>query len=155
MQGCFLKAVGAISKVANILLELKNSKNLNTIALSKNLSTMVYDCTDSLALISQVNTELEQNSRDYITYCLDDQYHTLIKNFPADSEFLFGGDLPKRIMNVTANKRPFSSSKTSFQSYNASFKSSKKQNGHQIRTGQYQKQYSSSHSNKYPKQKKH
>ena len=155
MQGCFLKAVGAISKVANILLELKNSKNLNTIALSKNLSTMVYDCTDSLALISQVNTELEQNSRDYITYCLDDQYHTLIKNFPADSEFLFGGDLPKRIMNVTANKRPFSSSKTSFQSYNTSFKSSKKQNGHQIRTGQYQKQYSSSHSNKYPKQKKH
>ena len=155
MQGCFLKAVGAISKVTNILLELKNSKNLNTIALSKNLSTMVYDCTDSLALISQVNTELEQNIRDYITYCLDDQYHTLIKNFPADSEFLFGGDLPKRIMNVTANKRPFSSSKTSFQSYNTSFKSSKKQNGHQIRTGQYQKQYSSSHSNKYPKQKKH
>ena len=155
MQGCFLKAVGAISKVTNILLELKNSKNLNTIALSKNLSTMVYDCTDSLALISQVNTELEQNSRDYITYCLDDQYHALIKNFPADSEFLFGGDLPKRIMNVTANKRPFSSSKTSFQSYNTSFKSSKKQNGHQIRTGQYQKQYSSSHSNKYPKQKKH
>ena len=152
MQGCVLKAVGAISKVTNILLELKNSKNLNIIALSKNLSTMVHDCTDSLALISQPNTELEQNSRDYTTYYLDDQYHALIKNFPADSEFLFCDDLPKRIMNVTANKRLFSSSKTSFQSYNTSFKSSKKQNGHQIRTGQYQKQYSSSHSNKYPKQ---
>ena len=30
MQGCILKAVGAISKVLNALLELKNSKNLNT-----------------------------------------------------------------------------------------------------------------------------
>ena len=32
---------------------------------------MVDDCTDSLALISQVNTELEQNRHDHIAYCLD------------------------------------------------------------------------------------
>ena len=70
MQGCVLKAVGAISKVANILLELKNSKNLNTTTLSKNLSTMVHDCTDSLALLIQVNTDLEQNRHDHIAYCL-------------------------------------------------------------------------------------
>ena len=30
MEGCILKAVGAISKVFNALLELKNIKNLNT-----------------------------------------------------------------------------------------------------------------------------
>ena len=71
MQGCILKAVGAISKVTNTLLELKNSKNLNTTTLNKNLSTMVDDCTDSLALLSQVNTELEQNRHDHIAYCLD------------------------------------------------------------------------------------
>ena len=41
MQGCILKAVGAISKLSNTLLELKNSKNLNTTTLSKNLSKMV------------------------------------------------------------------------------------------------------------------
>ena len=70
MQGCVLKAVGAISKVTNILLELKNSKNLNTTTLSKNLSTMVHGCTDSLALLIQVNTDLEQNRRDHIAYCL-------------------------------------------------------------------------------------
>ena len=167
MQGCVLKAIGSISKVTNALLELKNSKNLNTTTRKKNLSTMVHDCTDSLALLSQVNADLEQNRCDHIAYCLDNQYHTLRKNVPADTEFLFGDDLPRRIMNVTANKWLFSTSKTSFQSYNPSFKSSKNlrpfaqnpgnrnKNGYQNRTGQYQKQYSSNNSNKYPKQKKH
>ena len=166
MQGCVLKAIGSISKVTNALLELKNSKNLNTTTLNKNLSTMVHDCTDSLVLLSQVNTDLDQNRRDHIVYCLDDQYYALGKNVPADSEFLSGDDLPKRIMNVIANKKLFSTSKTSFQSYNPSFKSSKNllrfpqnpgncnQNGYQNRTGQYQKQYSSNNSNKYLKQNK-
>ena len=53
---------------------------------------MVHDSTDSLALLSQVNTDLEQNRRDHIAHCLDYQYHTLRKNVPADSEFLFGDD---------------------------------------------------------------
>ena len=52
MQGCILKAVGAISKVTNALLELKNNKNLNTTT----LSTMVHDCTDSIVLLSHVTT---------------------------------------------------------------------------------------------------
>ena len=109
---------------------------------------MVHDSTDSLTLLRQVNTDLEQNRRDHIAYCLDNEYHALRKNVPADSEFLFGDDLPKRIMNVTTNKKLFSTSKTSFQSYNSSFKSSKNlrqfpqnpgncnQNRYQNRTGQ-------------------
>ena len=44
----------------------------------------------------------------------------------ANSEFLFGDDLPKRIMNFAANEKLSSTSKTSFQSYGSSFKSSKK-----------------------------
>ena len=51
MQSCVLKAVEAISKVTNALLDLKSSKNLNTTTLNKNLSTMVHDYTDSLALV--------------------------------------------------------------------------------------------------------
>ena len=82
---------------------------------------MVHDCTDSL--LSHVNTKLGQNRHDHIAYCLDNQYHALRKNVPADSEFLFGDDLPKRTMNVTANKKLFSTSKTFFQSYNSSFTS--------------------------------
>ena len=167
MQSCILKAVGAISKVTNALLELKNSKNLNTTTLNKNLSTMVHDCTDSLAHLSQVHADLEQDRSDHIAYYLENQYHALKKYVPADSEFLFGDDLPKRIMNVTANKKLFSTTKTSFQSYNPSLKRSnnlrrfhqspgnRNQNGYQNRTGQYQKQYSSNNSNKYPTQKKH
>ena len=148
MQGCVLKAVGAISKVTNTLPELNNNKKLNTTTLNKSLSTMVHNCTDSLALLSQVNTDLEQNRRDHIAYCLDNQYHALRKNVPADSEFLFGDDLPKRIMNVTANKKLFSTSKTSFQSFKSSKNlrrfpqnpGNRNQNGYQNRTGQYQKQ---------------
>ena len=125
---------------------------------------MVHDCTDLLALLSQVDIDLEQSRCVHIGYCLDNQYHALRKNVPANSEFIFGDDLPERIMNVTGNKKTFSTSKTSFQSYNPSFKSSKKlrrfpqnpgncnQNGYQNRTGQYQKQYSSNNSNKYLKQ---
>ena len=80
---------------------------------------------------------------------------------------LFGDDLPKTIMIVTANKKICRTFKTSFQSYNVSFKISKNlclfpqnpgncnQNRYQNRSTQYQKQYSSNHSNKYPKQKKY
>ena len=35
MQSCILKAVGAISTVTNALLDLKNSKNLDTTTLNK------------------------------------------------------------------------------------------------------------------------
>ena len=51
---------------------------------------MVDDCTDSLTLLRQVNTDLEPKICDHIAYCLDTQYHALRKNVPADSEFLFG-----------------------------------------------------------------
>ena len=54
-----------------------------------------------LALLSHVSSSLEQTHRDNIAYCLDNQYHALGKNVPSESEFLFGDDLPKRIMNVT------------------------------------------------------
>ena len=128
---------------------------------------MVHDGTDSLALLSHVNTGLKQNRHDHIAYCLDNQYHASKKNVPADSEFLFCDDLPKRIINVTANKKLFSTSKTSFQSYHSTFNSSKdlrrfpqnlgnrNQNRYQNRTGQYQKQHSSNYCGKYSKQKKH
>ena len=65
-----------------------------------------------------MNTDLEQTRSGNITNCLDNQYHVLRKNVLAESEFLFGHGLPKRIMNVTANKKLFLTSKTSFQSYN-------------------------------------
>ena len=64
---------------------------------------MVHDCTDSLALVIYMNSSLEKTRRDNIAYCLDNQYHTLRKNVPSESEFLFGDDLPKRIISVTTN----------------------------------------------------
>ena len=61
MKGCVLKAIGAISKVTNALLELKNSKKLTITTQSKNLSTMAPNCTDPPdSLLNQGNTDLEQ-----------------------------------------------------------------------------------------------
>ena len=86
-QGYILKAIEAISKVTNALLELKKSKNVNATTLSKNIRTMVHDCTDALTQLSHVNTDLEQIRRNHISYCLDNQYRASRKNVPADSRF--------------------------------------------------------------------
>ena len=55
--------------------------------------------TDSLsfAVVSLVNSSLEQTHRDNMAYYLGNQYHTL-KNVLSESEFLFGEDLPKIII---------------------------------------------------------
>ena len=44
------------SKITNTLLELENSKNLNTTTLGKNISTVSHDYTDLLPLLSHVDT---------------------------------------------------------------------------------------------------
>ena len=72
---------------------------------------------------------------------------------PSESESLFGGELPKRIMNITTNKLFSMPSKP----YNTSFKTSKNfpqiprnhtQNGYQRNhSGQYQKFYSNGFKN--------
>ena len=108
LRGCILKAVGVISKVTDTLINLKNSKNLSGNNLRNSLGPMVHDCTDSLALLIHVKSSLEQTHRGKLAYCLDNQYHALRKNMPSGSEFLFGGDLPKIIKNVTTNKKLFS-----------------------------------------------
>ena len=166
LQGCILQAVGVISKVTDTLIKLKNNKNLSLNNLRNSIGPMVHDCTDSLALLSHVSSSLEQTHRDNIAYCLGNQYHALRKNVPSESEFLFGDDLPKRIMNVTTKKKLFSMPS---KPYNTSFKTSKNfcrfpqiprnctQNGYQRNhSGQYQKPYSNSHSksSKHQKQKR-
>ena len=98
------------------MLEIKNSKNVSSNTLSKSVSKMVHDWTDSLVLRSHVNSDLVQNRRNRTACCLYNQYYALRKNVSADSEFLFGDDLTTRIINVTAYKKLFSTSKTFFQS---------------------------------------
>ena len=121
LQGCILKTLGVISKVTDTLINLENIKNLSLNNLRNSIGPMVHDCMAFLALLSHVNSSLEQTCRDNIDYCLDNQYHALWKNVPYESEFLFGDDLSKRIMNVTTNKLFTMPSK----SYNTSFKTSK------------------------------
>ena len=166
MQGCILKTVEVISKVTDPLINLKSSKNLSLNTLRKSIGPMVHDCTDALALLSHVYSSLEQARRDNIAYCLDNQYYALRKNVPSESEFLFSDDLTKSIMNVTTNKKLFS---TPSKPCNTSFKTSKNlrrfpqisgnrtKNGYQRNhSGQYQKPYINSHSNsnKHQKQKR-
>ena len=102
------KAVVVISEVTDTLINLKNNKNLSLNKLRNSIGPMLHDCTDSLALLSHMNSSLEQTRRYNIAYCLDNQYHALRKNVPSESESFFGGELPKRIMNITTNKKLFS-----------------------------------------------
>ena len=164
-QGCILKAVGVISKVTDTIINLINSKNLSLNNLRNSIGRMVHDYTDSLALFTHVNRSVEQTRRDNITYCLVNHYHASRKNKPSESEFLFGDNLAKRIMNVTTNKKLFSMPS---KPYNTSFKTSKNlsrflqipgygtQNGYQRNhSGQYQKPYNShSNNSKHQKQKR-
>ena len=65
---------------------------------------MVHECMDSLALIGHANSSLEQTCRDSLLF---GQSVPCLKEECAESEFLFGDDSPKRIMNVTTNKKLF------------------------------------------------
>ena len=87
-----------------MIINLKNSKNLSTNDLRNSCQVQWWYIhefyTDSLsfvAVLSLAFSSLEQTHRDNIAYYLDNQYHPL-KNVPSDSEFLFGEDLPKRII---------------------------------------------------------
>ena len=78
-----------------MIINLKNSKNLSTNDLRNSYQVQWWYIhefyTDSLsfAVLSLVNSSLEQTHRGNIAYYLDNQYHTL-KNVPSESEFLFG-----------------------------------------------------------------
>ena len=160
LQGFILKAVGEVTDTS---INLKNSKNQSPNNLKNSIGPMVHDCMDSLALSIHVNSNLGQTRRDNIAYCLDNQCHALRKNVPSESEFLFGDNLPKRIVNVITNKKLFS---TSSKPYDNSFKTSKylrrfpqisrncTQNGYQRNhSGKYQKLYNNSHNNTSKHQK--
>ena len=60
LQDCILKAVGVISKVTDTLINLKNNKNLVLNSLRNSTGPMINDSTDSVALISLVDSSLEQ-----------------------------------------------------------------------------------------------
>ena len=60
LQGCILKAVGVISKVNDILINLKNSRNLSLNNLRNSIGPVVNDCMDFLALLSHVNSKLAE-----------------------------------------------------------------------------------------------
>ena len=83
---------------------------------------MAHDCNNSLALVSHLISGLEQICGDNIGYCLDNQYHALRKIVFSESEFLFGHNLSKRMIKITANKKFFSMPS---KPYNTSFKTSK------------------------------
>ena len=60
LQGYILKPVRVISKVIETLTNPKNSKNLSLNNLRNSIGPMVHDYMDSLALLSHVNSSLEQ-----------------------------------------------------------------------------------------------
>ena len=86
-----------------MIIYLKNTKHLSTNDLRNSYQVQWWYIhefyTDSLnfAMVSLVNSSLEQTHRDNIAYYLYNQYH-ILNNVLSESEFLFGEDLPKRII---------------------------------------------------------
>lgn len=79
LQTCLLKVTGVIGNVANALLTLRSNKLLKED--KKSIVTQIHSCTDSIAMLSQVNAELEQTRRDAIVGTLDKNYRQLSKIF--------------------------------------------------------------------------
>ena len=126
-----------------MIINLKNSKNLSTNDLRNSYQVQWWYIhefyTDSLsfAVLSLVNSSLEQTHRCNINYYLDNQYHTL-KNVPSESEFLFG----EVITPSKCKKKKNCINSLKFLGVALS------QNAYQRNhSGQYQKPYSNSHNN--------
>ena len=68
-----LKAVSVISKASDSSIKLKKHRNLNKINFKESLSLKLYDCMDSIAMLSHVNFWVEQNRRNNIAFTLDKQ----------------------------------------------------------------------------------
>ena len=63
---CVLKAIGVFSNIANSLLDLKSNKSLSTNDMRKALAPFIHVCTEFIALLSHLNSEIEQNRRENI-----------------------------------------------------------------------------------------
>ena len=84
LQSYFLNSVGTISKVTSNLLGYKNNKHPAPDEIRKNIGNLIHDSTDAIAVLSHVNTTIEQNQQDHIGNCLYNQYHQL-KSFQTQS----------------------------------------------------------------------
>lgn len=167
MQTAVLKAIGVISKATDSLIKLKNTKNTNTINFKDALGSIAHEFTDSIAMLSQVNTNIEQNRKDSIAFSLGRKYYALRKNVPPESKELFGDDIAKRMATLINNKKLFessSSSNTYFSTYDKNSKNLRRfpqnpgnqnQYGYQNKyNGPYQK-HQNNKSGKHSKGKKY
>ena len=80
-----LKAIGAVSNIANSLLDIKSNK----------LRYYVIKALRCKAILSHVNSEIKQNRRENIVNCLENRYRRLSRNVLPDSKELFGDDITK------------------------------------------------------------
>ena len=76
-----------------------------------------------MAMLSHINSQVEQNRKDNIAFILDRQYHCLRKNVPSDSKELFGDVVTKRMTTITNNQKLF---QTTSKNYNSSRKKNSK-----------------------------
>ena len=85
-----------------LLIKIKKiEKKSNNINFKESLSSIVYDYTDLIAILSHINSQVEQNRTDNIAFTLERQYHCLGKNVSSDSKKTFGDDVKKRIATIT------------------------------------------------------
>ena len=100
LHSFFSNSIGTISNVTTNLLVLKNNKILPPDEIRKNLGNPIHYYTYTIAILSHLNTTIEQNCQEHIGSCLDNQY-----DVPPSSEWLFGDNFTKRIMDISIKKK--------------------------------------------------
>ena len=102
LQGRVLKAIGALSNIANYLLGLKSNKFLSMCDIREAPVPFIYVCTESVAILSHANSDIEQNKPKNIVNCLNSQHRRLSRNV----KWLFCDDVTKKAPQIKGFYRP-------------------------------------------------
>ena len=102
LQGRVLKAIGALSNIANYLLGLKSNKFLSMCDIREAPVPFIYVCTESVAILSHANSDIEQNKPKNIVNCLNSQHRRLSRNV----KWLFCDDVTKKAPEIKGFYRP-------------------------------------------------
>ena len=95
----------AICEVTNILINLKNNKDISGKELRLQLSNVIKIYTENLTFRGMANLEGDNIKRQYLLKVLPPKLALLTKDVPTPSEFLLGKNLNDRIGTIQTNQK--------------------------------------------------
>ena len=103
-QNGILKAAMGIVKVSDELLSLKKRDDISK-ETRKNITPILQDLTDIMALNANANMELDGFRREAISKTLPIEMKSISKNVPSDAQHLFGEEIIKKMTDIKAKNK--------------------------------------------------